>query len=393
MDINKNIYKSFGKNLFTVPYDIKFWDGEVIHFGNGESKFKIIFNEALSKSNILADPSLALGEAFMNKKIDVEGSIKDVIESFYNNKDSFLKNSSDFLGIKKLIKNNITKSKENIKFHYDIGNDFYKLWLDETMTYSCGYFKSPNDSLIDSQRNKVKHILKKLNIKAGDTLLDIGCGWGELIITAAKDYKVKAMGITLSTEQYNKVKERIDAEGLNDLVEVQLIDYRNLKNKKFDRIVSVGMIEHVGKDYIEEYFKAVYNLLNDNGISLLHGITGRDEFSVNSWLNKYIFPGGYLPSISKLVNTITDGGFYLIDLESIRMHYAITLEHWAKNFENSLPEIEKIKDETFIRMWWLYLNACIASFESGNIDIHQLLFTKGANNQIPLTRSYIYASN
>lgn len=390
MDINKNIYKSFGKNLFKDPYDIKFWDGEVIHFGDGKSKFKIIFNEPLSKSEILSDPSLALGEAYMNKQVDIEGSIEEVIESFYNNKDSFLSNNSDFLGIKKLIKNNIGKSKENVQFHYDIGNDFYKLWLDETMTYSCGYFKSPTDSLVDTQKNKINHILKKLNIKEGDTLLDIGCGWGELIITAAKKYKVKAMGITLSTEQYNKVKEKIEVEGLKDLVEVELIDYRKLKNIKFDRIVSVGMIEHVGKDYIQEYFKTVHNLLNDNGISLVHGITGRDEFAVNSWLNKYIFPGGYLPSIVNLVNTITTEGFYLIDLESLRMHYAITLEHWIKNFENALPEIEKIKDETFIRMWRLYLNACIASFKSGNIDIHQLLFTKEVNNQLPLTRDYMY---
>lgn len=390
MDINKNICKSFAKNLFADPFDIKFWDGELIHFGNGKSKFKIILNQPLSKSSILLNPSLTLGEAFMNKTIDVEGSIEDVIESFYNNKDNSLSNSSKFIGIKKLIKNNIGKSKENVQFHYDIGNDFYKLWLDETMSYSCGYFKSPTDKLVDAQKNKINHILKKLNLKEGNTLLDIGCGWGELIITAAKEYNIKSMGITLSSEQYKKVKERIENEGLKDLVEVELIDYRNLKNRKFDRIVSVGMIEHVGKDYIQEYFKTVYDLLNDNGISLVHGITGRNEFSVNSWLNKYIFPGGYLPSMVNLVNTITTEGFYLIDLESLRMHYAITLEHWTQNFEKAIPEIEKMKDETFIRMWRLYLNACIASFKSGNIDIHQLLFTKGVNNNLPLTRDYIY---
>lgn len=390
MDMNKAFYKSLFKNLFSDSCDVQYWDGEIEHLGTDKSKFKLIFNEVIHKSDIVRDPFMAFGEGYMNKKIDIEGGVQEVIESLYNNSESFLNNTNEFSKLKKIFTNNIKRSKENIQHHYDIGNDFYKLWLDETMTYSCGYFRNADDSLNAAQKNKVQHILRKLNIGQGQTLLDIGCGWGELIITAAKQYGVKALGITLSSEQYEKVKERIEIEGLNDLVKVELIDYRELKNKKFDRVVSVGMVEHVGKEHLHEYFSAVSELLEEGGLSMLHCITGRNENPVNSWIDKYIFPGGYIPSLRELVSEITSKDLYLIDLESFRRHYAMTLECWARNFESAMPKIEKMKDEIFIRMWRLYLNACAAAFNCGSIDIHQFLFTKGINNELPLTREYMY---
>lgn len=390
MDIEKSFYKKLFKDLFSDPCTVQFWDGDSEKYGDGESKFKIIFNEPLPASEIAKDPSMTFGEAFMSKKLDIEGSIEDVIESLYNNKNSFLRNSEKYLKLLSKFTNNLKKSKENIEYHYDIGNDFYKLWLDETMTYSCGYFKSKDDTLETAQRNKVGHILKKLNIKPGQTLLDIGCGWGELIIEAAKQYKAKALGVTLSNEQYRKVKERVEKEGLQDLVDVKISDYRELKNVKFDRIVSVGMAEHLGKEHISEYFESVNNMLNEGGISLIHCITGVDRGGTNTWIDKYIFPGGYVPAFKELVDNLTAGGFYIVDVESLRRHYAYTLEHWMANFENSIEEVKKIKDETFIRMWRLYLNACAASFKCGNIDIHQILFTKGITDDIPWTRDYLY---
>ena len=322
----------------------------------------------------------------MTKKIDIEGNVQAVIESLYNNKESFLRNSAKYLKLIKKIKSNIKTNKENIQFHYDIGNDFYKLWLDDTMTYSCGYFENETDSLKQAQENKENHILKKLNLKEGQSLLDIGCGWGELIILAAKQYKVKAVGITLSKEQLQKANDRIKAEGLEDLVEVRLSDYRELKNISFDRIVSVGMLEHVGKENLSEYFQVVNNLLKDKGISLLHCITGVNEGGNNTWIDKYIFPGGHIPGIKNIITDIAEQEFELIDIESLRRHYGKTLECWAQNFENALPEIEKSKDETFIRMWRLYLNSCAASFNRGNINLHQILFAKGVNNDLPWTR-------
>ncbi len=389
MVIDKLFYKTLLKNMFSDPFKIKFWDGSVESYGEGESKFKIIFNEPIPKVDIINNPSIALGEGYMTKKIDIEGNVQAVIESLYNNKESFLKNSAKYIKLIKKIKSNIKTNKDNIQFHYDIGNDFYKLWLDDTMTYSCGYFENETDSLNQAQENKEKHILKKLNLKEGQSLLDIGCGWGELIILAAKQYKVKATGITLSEEQLQKANDRIKAEGLEDLVEVRLSDYRELKNVSFDRIVSVGMLEHVGKKNLSEYFDVVNNLLKDKGLSLLHCITGVNEGGTNTWIDKYIFPGGHIPGIKNIITDIAEQEFELIGIESLRRHYGKTLECWAQNFENALPEIEKSKDETFIRMWRLYLNSCAASFNRGNINLHQILFAKGVNNDLPWTRDYM----
>ncbi len=234
------------------------------------------------------------------------------------------------------------------------------------------------------------HILRKLNLTKGQRLLDIGCGWGELILAAAQKYQVKALGITLSQEQFEQVKSRIDHEHLEDLVDVQLLDYREIKDQVFDRVVSVGMLEHVGKEHLEQYFVTVQKLLTDGGISLLHSITGRDENGTNSWINKYIFPGGYIPMVSELIGQMERHNFYLLDLESLRSHYTRTLEHWTHNFEQALPKIRETKDESFIRMWRLYLQSSAASFNCGNIDLHQFLFSKGPNNCLPWTRDYIY---
>ena len=386
---DKLFYKTLLKNMFSDPFEIKFLDGSEEKYGEGISKFKVIFNEQILKGDIINNPSVTFGEAYMTKKIDIEGRLQSVVESLYNNKESFLKKSAKYQNLIRKIKSSIKKNKDNIEFHYDIGNDFYKLWLDRGMNYSCGYFNNDTDSLNEAQSNKINHILTKLNLEQGQSLLDIGCGWGELIIRAAKQYKVRAIGITLSKEQFQKVNERIKAEGLENLVEVKLQDYREIKNISFDRIVSIGMLEHVGEENLPEYFNIINNLLKDKGLSLIHCITGVNEGGNNTWIDKYIFPGGHVPAIKNIITYIAEQEFELLDVESLRRHYAKTLEHWAENFEKTLPIIEKSKDETFIRMWRLYLNSCAASFNCGNVNLHQILFAKGVNNDLPLTRDYM----
>ncbi|KEI16258.1 SAM-dependent methyltransferase [Clostridium novyi B str. ATCC 27606] len=390
--MGKFFLNKFLKNLFSETCEVQYWDGTIEKFGEGKSKFKILINKHISEKEIIKDPFLTLGEAYMDNIIDFQGSIQEIIESIYKNKESFLHKASIFSKLYNVTKHSIKQNKKDIQYHYDLGNNFYSLWLDKTLSYSCAYFKDNGDSLYDAQRHKVSYILKKLNLNKGDTLLDIGCGWGELIIDAAKEYDVKAIGITLSEEQVEKVNERIKENNLENLVEVKLMDYRELikEHKKFNRIVSVGMIEHVGRKNIPEFIKDVSELLEDEGVSLLHCITAQIEGEANEWIKQYIFPGGYIPSIRELVYNMAEANLHLVDVESLRLHYSKTLECWAKNFENNLEKVKKIKDERFIRMWRLYLNSCAASFHYGVIDIHQFLVTTGLNNKLPMTREYLY---
>lgn len=392
MEINKNIVKSIAEHLSDRPFDLEYWDGEIIKYGEGEHEFKLIIKNFPSKKELLADPSVALGEAYMKGDIDIEGDLQKFFESIIRNKDSFMNKNTVFRLASKIKAPSLIKSKKDIAHHYDIGNDFYSLWLDKTMSYSCGYFKNPTDTLYDAQMNKIHHILKKLNLKEGQHLLDIGCGWGYLIIEAAKLYKVKALGITLSEEQFKKAKERIKQEGLEDLVDVQLMDYRNLEksNLEFDRIVSVGMAEHVGHANLPLFFKNVDSVLKESGLFLLHNITNLVETEGNKWITTYIFPGGYLPTLREELNIAADINFRTLDVESLRLHYMKTLEEWCKNFMNHLDEERDMFDDEFLRMWHLYLATCAAAFHYWDIDIHQILFSKGINNTLPMTRKYLY---
>ncbi|MGM8272028.1 class I SAM-dependent methyltransferase [Clostridium perfringens] len=392
MEINKNIVKSIAEHLSDRPFDLEYWDGEIIKYGEGEPEFKLIIKNFPSKKELLSDPSVALGEAYMKGDIDIEGDLQKFFESIIRNKDSFMNKNTVFRLASKIKAPSLIKSKKDIAHHYDIGNDFYSLWLDKTMSYSCGYFKNPTDTLYDAQMNKIHHILKKLNLKEGQHLLDIGCGWGYLIIEAAKLYKVKALGITLSEEQFKKAKERIKQEGLKDLVDVQLMDYRNLEksNLEFDRIVSVGMAEHVGHANLPLFFKNVDSVLKESGLFLLHNITNLVETEGNKWITTYIFPGGYLPTLREELNIAADINFRTLDVESLRLHYMKTLEEWCKNFMNHLDEERDMFDDEFLRMWHLYLATCAAAFHYWDIDIHQILFSKGINNTLPMTRKYLY---
>ena len=240
--------------------------------------------------------------------------------------------------------------------------------------------------------NKINHILKKLNLSEGLTLLDIGCGWGGLLIEAAKQYKVKGLGITLSQEQYKKFKERIKKENLEDLLEVRMMDYRELEKSglSFDRIVSVGMLEHVGRSNYDLFFENINAVLKKGGLFLLHYISGLKESEGDAWIKKYIFPGGVIPSFREIIEISADYNYHTIDVESLRLHYTKTLLHWAKNFDDNIDEVKKMFDEKFIRMWRMYLYSCAASFNNGVIDLHQILFVKGVNNNLPMTREYMY---
>ena len=377
-------------------FEVTFWDGEVVQYGEKEPRIKIIFHKPLPLSLDLKDPILAMGEAYMEGIWDYEGELEEIFRMVDNNEHKFKPNgiAKNIGGLVKALNHSAEKlkQKENIQHHYDLGNDFFGLWLDETLSYSCAYFKSEKDTLYQAQINKIDHILKKLQLKPGERLLDIGCGWGWLIIRAAQQYQVKALGITLSSQQYEAVLQRIKEEQLEHLVDVKLISYLDLLNTdyRFEKIVSVGMFEHVGQGNLHKYMEKINELLVPGGLSLLHTITGLTEQPVNNWIKKYIFPGGYIPSLREIIWMLPEHRFHLLHTESLRMHYAKTLDHWYGNFSQWRDLIAEKMGEKFVRMWGLYLNGCAASFRVSGLDIYQFLFSKGLNNQLPLEYSYIY---
>lgn len=388
MKIEKNLMieflKRFTKNSFTVTIE-----GKQYQIGEGKSAFHVKFNKMIPLKELASSTSLALGEAYMRGDLEIEGDLYTTLDMFLQEMDNFTLEEST---LKKILFSSLSKSNQmkEVSYHYDIGNDFYALWLDKTMNYSCAYFKNENDTLYDAQVQKVERILDKLYLKEGMSLLDIGCGWGYLLIEAAKKYKIKGTGITLSKEQYKKFKERIEEEHLEDYLRVELLDYRDLPSlhMQFDRIVSVGMLEHVGRENYKTFMDRVNDVLKPQGVFLLHYISGLKENGGDPWICKYIFPGGEIPSLREIIHLLGDMKYHTLDVEDLRMHYNKTLLCWNTNFQQHIDEVKTMFDTEFVRMWELYLCSCAAAFHNGSIDIHQILCTKGVNNELPMLRWY-----
>ncbi|MCA2997312.1 MAG: class I SAM-dependent methyltransferase [Rhodocyclaceae bacterium] len=287
-----------------------------------------------------------------------------------------------------------------IAFHYDVSNDFYRTWLDEEMVYSCAYFTSDTDTLLDAQRNKLDHICRKLRLKQGEQMLDIGCGWGALAIWAARHYGVRVKAITLSQRQYEFATHRVAAEGLSELVCVEKRDYRDLNvTQEFDKVASVGMFEHVGLSNLGGYFSAVYRMLKPGGLFLNHGITHDEEGwraqLSTRFINRYVFPGGELDTISNILREMERAQWEVWDVEGLRPHYAMTLRHWVSRLEQSHDEAVRYADESTYRIWRLYMAACALHFEEGDVGVYQVLLSKrgAAANVLPLTRRDLYVAN
>lgn len=386
--LEEHVLIPFFNKFDEYPYRIFLNDKEYL-IGDGEPVFTVRFHKTIPINELLTSTSLALGEAYMNGNLEIEGDLYDALDHFLGQMSKF---STDKSALKKLICSSTGKKNQQkeVQSHYDIGNEFYKLWLDETMSYSCGYFQHEDDTLYQAQVHKVDYILKKLHLQEGMSLLDIGCGWGFLLIEAAKKYKVHGTGITLSVEQYKEFADRIEKEGLGDLLKVELMDYRDLpkQGQTFDRVVSVGMLEHVGRDNYQMFIDCVNHVLKPGGLVLLHFISSLKENPGDPWIKKYIFPGGTVPSLREILSCAADYQFHVSDVENLRMHYNRTLLCWARNYRNCKSEVRRLFDERFARMWELYLSSCAATFHNGIIDLHQILMTKGINNELPMIRWY-----
>ena len=346
---------------------------------------------------LLFNPDLYFGEAYTDGTAKIEnGSLTDFLEialkNIGRNQTNILSQILNKLrGTYRYLTNfNVTKkSKKNVAHHYDISDDLYDLFLDPKRQYSCAYFKNENDSLEVAQNNKIDYIIKKLNLKPNQKVLDIGCGWGSLAIEIAKKTRCEVTGITLSENQYkysiNKAKEL----NVENQVQFKLIDYRQL-NEKFDRIVSVGMFEHVGRKYYKTFFNQINKLLNDTGIALIHTIGSVNQpRDPQPWITNYIFPGGYTPSMSEITVPIEKSGLIISDIEVLRMHYSHTLRNWKQRFLNNKSKVLTMFDENFFRMWEFYLTSCEMVFKWNDQVVFQFQLSKDLTS-LPTTRDYIY---
>lgn len=386
--MSDNVLTSFLGNFDQYPFCVKIGQDEY-KIGEGAPEFVVNFKKPVSVNALITSTSLALGEAYMNGDLEIEGDLYYALNHFLGQMGKF---STDEKALKKLIFTSMSRKNQQkeVQSHYDIGNDFYKLWLDDSMSYSCGYFQNESDTLEQAQAGKVDYILKKLNLEEGMYLLDIGCGWGFLLIEAAKRYGAHGLGITLSNEQYKEFQHRIEEEHLEHLLEVKLMDYRELpkSGQTFDRVVSVGMVEHVGRGKYEVFMGCVKSVLKPGGIFLFHFISALKEYPGDAWIKKYIFPGGVVPSLREILQIAGDMRFYTIGVESLRRHYNKTLLCWNKNFQEHRKEVVEMFDERFARMWELFLCSCAATFMNGIIDLHQIIFTSDVNNELPMTKWY-----
>jgi|TARA_E500000178_G_C16985557_1_gene738019 cyclopropane-fatty-acyl-phospholipid synthase len=377
---------------------VKFVDGNIKQIGQrGRASVVISLLEKDLPKKLILNPELALGEAYTNGTLVIEnddlfGLLKILALNAKKQQNHWL---SKLVKLRQnafrrfFQRNKISGAKLNVAHHYDLSPELYEMFLDKDLNYSCAYFLSDKNTLVEAQKNKKHHIAKKLMLKPNINVLDIGCGWGGMSLTLAREYEANVLGITLSKEQKLVCEQRALEEGLSHKVKFELMDYREDVGK-FDRIVSIGMFEHVGIPNYNRFWREVFQKLSDDGIGLIHTI-GRatPPGGTNPWINKYIFPGGYIPAMSEVMGNVEQNDLYVTDVEVLRLHYAKTLKRWYENFRNNEREIKKIYDEKFCRMWKYYLIASEISFRYYQHVVFQFQISKKIES-LPLSRTYIY---
>jgi cyclopropane-fatty-acyl-phospholipid synthase len=386
-----------------LPMRLVMSDGESIDFGE-QPTITVTIRDTAALS-LFARPSLgSLASAYVEGKVDLDGDVAEVI--------SVASRLVEAAGVSVDQRPDIAPAahrqktdRADIRHHYDVGNGFYRLWLDARMVYSCAYFRTGAEDIDTAQRDKLDHICRKLRLQPGEKLLDIGCGWGGLVLHAAEHYGAECVGVTLSEQQALLARERIAAAGRRGQVEVLLLDYRDLPERfgeaSFDKVASVGMFEHVGLRNLPLYFSTAARMLRDRGLMLNHGITSADVESrpigsgAGDFIDKYVFPNGELPHLHLAVREMSAAGLEIFDIESLRPHYAKTLAHWSRRLEAQLEEARQQVDERTLRVWRVYLAGCSHGFAQGWMNLYQVLASRQARvglTELPLTRAWMYPS-
>ncbi len=383
----------------SLPLSLSLWNGHEHHFGP-DPQVRLHLRAPSALEHVI-HPSLdGLGEAYVEGDIDIDGPVIEVVRVA-----SLLSQhggESDERAHARRYRHSRKLDAASIGYHYDVSNEFYRLWLDREMVYSCAYFRDEADSLETAQTQKIDHILNKIRVKPGERLLDIGCGWGALVLRAAQKYGARCIGITLSKNQFELATQHVREAGLENRIEIRIQDYRDVRGQ-FEKITSVGMFEHVGLANLREYFTRIRELLADGGVAMNHGITSTDPDSGETpygggrFIGRYVFPNGELPHISLALKEMSAAGLEVMDVENLRLHYACTLEHWTERFEANADRLRELVGDKRFRIWRIYLAGCAHGFRQHWMALHQIVACKPQRSfkahPLPMTREYMYRNS
>jgi len=390
--VERAVLQGIAEGLGNPRVGLALWDGFEVAPRGVELSGRLLFRDRGALFRIATDPDMQFGEMYSAGRVEVEGDLVGFITAVYR---SCARRTTERAwrrlanGLNGLRRNTLSRARDNIYHHYDIGNDFYRLWLDREMVYTCAYFPYPELGLEEAQVAKMDHIARKLWLRPGERVVEAGCGWGSLALHLASRYGVSVDAYNISREQLAYASERAAERGLSDRVRFVEADYREIRGE-YDVFVSVGMLEHVGPHHYPELAGTIKRALRPDGRGLIHSI-GRDAPGpMNSWIERRIFPGARPPSLSEMSEIFEPTGLSVLDVENLRLHYARTLEHWLERFEKASDEVRAMFDESFVRAWRLYLAGSTSAFLTGSLQLFQVLFARAGSNAIPWTREQVY---
>ena len=368
------------------PIAVELPSGETISLSDTPPEVTVRICDHRTLWSLLWQPSIGFGEGYRNGRIEVDGDLVRLCEMFEPTEGVTRGTFWQGLrGVKRRRATTLQASRQNIHRHYDLGNDFYRLWLDKQLVYTCAYFPTPEATLEEAQTAKLDLVCRKLNLQPGQEVIEAGCGWGALALHMAREYGVRVRAYNISHEQVVYARERAQAEGLSDRVDFVEDDWRNMSGQ-CDTFVSVGMLEHVGAENYRLLGESINRVLRPHGLGLIHSISRDVPGPLDSWIEKFIFPGASTPTLRQMMDILEPQRFVTLDVENLRLHYAKTLEHWLSRFEEHSNEIREMFDEPFVRAWRLYLSGSVATFRKAGLQLFQVVFTRCANNDIPWTR-------
>jgi cyclopropane-fatty-acyl-phospholipid synthase len=355
---------------------------------------RVVFADRATLLWVLADPQMHFGDAYSDGRASIEGDLVGLLESVYRAGGGAARRASPVRrtveALRRPHRNTLAGSRHNIHHHYDIGNEFYSLWLGDTMAYTCAYYPTADATLDEAQVAKMDHVCRKLQLRSGESVAEAGCGWGTLALHMARRYGVRVRAFNISHEQIAYARERARREGLSDRVEYVEDDYRNI-NGHYDAFVSVGMLEHVGLRNYTALGDVARRVLGGRGRGLIHSIGRNQPARLQPWIEKRIFPGGYAPTLGQMSLIFEPWNLSILDVENLRLHYAQTLRHWLGLFEGASERVRAMFDERFVRMWRLYLSGSVAAFTTGSLQLFQVVFAPGESNDVPWTRAHLYS--